>query len=303
MDNKKDIGKVFKEELGDFKKSPDNLIWNDIEKELDKSKDPKRFYWLLLTSLAALFMGLTVMGVYTFRNSKNNNKLQHTDSITHQEQQETCEEVITQTEKKITPNINKTASSRKEIKDTPLLNTTKPNAYTTQETSSTNNKLANNIISKKNKKTKANTKLNITKSDSYKTKEKQLNTSQENSAPDYKLANNINSKRNQKTTAINSGTTLVENNDYQSKNEGVKTKTTETVRRKKNTDTTISNRLKQLVASDNIEKTKNDTLGISATNKKEEILKKAPKDSLISPKPVKNTMFDGLNLGVHVIIK
>jgi len=63
----------------------------------------------------------------------------------------------------------------------------------------------------------------------------------------------------------------------------------------------MSNRLKQIVVSDSLEKIKNDTVSAIATNKKEKTLKKHSKDSLITLSPVKNTMFDGLNLGVHVI--
>jgi len=138
MDNKKDIGRVFKEELGDLKKSPNRIVWNDIESELDKSEDSKGFYWLRLSSIAALFIGLATIGFYTFSDISNNNNPQNIESITSYEEEETCDEVRTGNQKTITSTSNKTSNFGKETKDTSKFNTTKSTAYKTQENSSTN---------------------------------------------------------------------------------------------------------------------------------------------------------------------
>ncbi|WP_157998146.1 hypothetical protein [Aquimarina agarivorans] len=38
MDNKKDIGKIFKERLSDFERSSENITWDHIEVKLNKRK-------------------------------------------------------------------------------------------------------------------------------------------------------------------------------------------------------------------------------------------------------------------------
>ncbi|WP_299215437.1 hypothetical protein [uncultured Aquimarina sp.] len=262
MDNKKDIGKAFKEQLRDFKKSPNNLIWNDIETALDKEEDSKGFYWLQLTSITALLITLTIIGVYTFKDSTNINKPQNIDSITHQEQSEKCDEIITNNQKETFTNIDKIADSEKEIKDT--------------------------------------TKLNTVKSDSYKTQEKKLNTSQENRSTNYKLANNVDSKNDKKIATIDDNPTSAKNKVSKTKDLEIKNKTTEIFKHKTSNDTTISGKLKHIVISDSIEKIKNDTLLITTIDQKEKNLKKPSKDTLIFLNPIKNKIFDKLNFGVHI---
>ena len=49
MDSKKEIGKIFKENLKDLDISPTSKVWEDLETSLDNNKSKnKRFLWLLL---------------------------------------------------------------------------------------------------------------------------------------------------------------------------------------------------------------------------------------------------------------
>ncbi|MCG2610691.1 hypothetical protein LZZ90_04135 [Flavobacterium sp. SM15] len=59
MENKKDIGKAFRERLDLLEKSPDAALWNKIEKDLHKKNKKKYFLWLFLAgcfTLTTLFI-------------------------------------------------------------------------------------------------------------------------------------------------------------------------------------------------------------------------------------------------------
>lgn len=56
MDDKKDLGELFKERLKDAKITPKDMLWADIEKTLDRKKRT-RLYFICLASLLGLFLG------------------------------------------------------------------------------------------------------------------------------------------------------------------------------------------------------------------------------------------------------
>ncbi|WP_378182892.1 hypothetical protein [Aquimarina sp. SS2-1] len=71
MGNKKDIGNFFREELGDLKQSPENLIWKDLEKQLDKKDAQRKRNIAILLSTAS--MALIILFI-TFKEQFNTNE-------------------------------------------------------------------------------------------------------------------------------------------------------------------------------------------------------------------------------------
>lgn len=67
MENRKDIGKALKDKLENLDKSPSDALWNSIEKDLDKKKKRRIFFWLFPT---LLIIGLTTSAL--FFNKKEN---------------------------------------------------------------------------------------------------------------------------------------------------------------------------------------------------------------------------------------
>ncbi|WP_299617639.1 hypothetical protein [uncultured Tenacibaculum sp.] len=71
MKNSKDIGLVFKESIETLNNIPDDIVWTNIERELDKEKKRRRFILLLL------FLALSIGGIILVSKIKNNDKKQH----------------------------------------------------------------------------------------------------------------------------------------------------------------------------------------------------------------------------------
>ena len=67
MENRKDIGKKFKEKLAHLEKSPSNDLWNLIEKDLNKKKKRRIFFWFFP---ALLVVGLTA-SILLFNQKQN----------------------------------------------------------------------------------------------------------------------------------------------------------------------------------------------------------------------------------------
>ncbi len=70
MKEKKNIDRLFQEQLRDFEASPNNQVWLNIEAELRKDKKRKVIpLWLKCSGIAAAFL----LGLLTFKNNKNLN--------------------------------------------------------------------------------------------------------------------------------------------------------------------------------------------------------------------------------------
>ena len=57
MENRKDIGKIFREKLNDFEKEPNDVVWNSIHAELQKKKKRKIIYipfWMKTAGVLSL---------------------------------------------------------------------------------------------------------------------------------------------------------------------------------------------------------------------------------------------------------
>jgi len=71
MENKKDLGKLFKERLADTEIAPEKTLWSDIEQTLDRKKR-RRFYIIWIASLLSVFLGgFLLMQIVTEEPVKN----------------------------------------------------------------------------------------------------------------------------------------------------------------------------------------------------------------------------------------
>lgn len=64
MENKKDIGKAFKEKLDELQKSPSNAVWNSISKQLVETKNDKqpKIWW----KKAGYVLGITLVATLSY---------------------------------------------------------------------------------------------------------------------------------------------------------------------------------------------------------------------------------------------
>lgn len=126
MVKKKDIGKVFKEQLEGFEKSPENISWEMIESQLHTDQGPKSGFWIRFTILISFLLLIIGGGTYIYLNHiPNQNKDQEQNSnITDINRIEDCEETTKMTNKRITKKtistINTNAINTKTPSDTTI---------------------------------------------------------------------------------------------------------------------------------------------------------------------------------------
>lgn len=77
MDNKKHIDRLFQEKLKDFEAVPDNSVWENISKELNKDKRDRKIipFWWRFGGVAAGLVLIITLGINFFPN--NNNAIQN----------------------------------------------------------------------------------------------------------------------------------------------------------------------------------------------------------------------------------
>ncbi len=144
MENKKDIGKVFKDKLEQLDKTPSNRLWADIEKDLDAKKKRRPIFWLF-PILFALGLGL---GAYYYFTDYSKN------SITKKEKKDDSNQINTEAttqlndsevfENQTDENTNRIVSKNSngdEIENENITND-----------GNTNNRLNSNVIQTKNAK-------------------------------------------------------------------------------------------------------------------------------------------------------
>ncbi|WP_108801873.1 hypothetical protein [Aquimarina sp. Aq107] len=297
MDNGKDIGKVFKEHLGDFNKSPENVIWKDLEAELDKTNTSKRIYWLRIIGIAALFIMIIVTGVFTFIEPSNKNKPSYTDIFIQQDQNENCNEIDNNPNGEITNNTNQLFSSDNEkIEDKSILNKTEPNhndfrkkdtieiisvTTTTSDKTVPQNVPNPALVTNQNKIANSNTSII---SDSI----------------PKKIMNGLISEKSNKTKRAKNYNQASANIPSTKTNQNNKS---EPFKRTISKDTIFLGAPNQSIVSDNQENKiiKNDTIPTDVITENNEILKKTSKDTLIYLKPVQKKMFKNFNFAVHAI--
>lgn len=146
MENRNDIGKVFKDKLAHLDKHPNDNLWNSIEKDLDKKKKKRQFFWF--------FFALFLSGIATsivFINQKQNSS---------------------STDKKETFEFNvKTSTSSSIAIPTPTTKTDKSNTKITDSTNESKNlelPTKSTIQETKQKRIEKKTNTTITKNSSSK---------------------------------------------------------------------------------------------------------------------------------------
>ena len=66
MENKKDIGKIFREKLNNFEKDPNDSVWNSIHAELQKKKKRKIIYipfWMKTAGVLTLVVLISIFSI------------------------------------------------------------------------------------------------------------------------------------------------------------------------------------------------------------------------------------------------
>ena len=69
MENKKDIGKIFREKLNDFEKEPNDSVWNSIHAELQEKKKRRIIYipfWMKTAGILSLVVLISIFSIDAF---------------------------------------------------------------------------------------------------------------------------------------------------------------------------------------------------------------------------------------------
>lgn len=76
METRKDIGQAFKERLSEFKDSPNNLVWENIETELKKDKDDSKIFplWFNYSKVGIILLLLLFINRESLINSSYEEK-------------------------------------------------------------------------------------------------------------------------------------------------------------------------------------------------------------------------------------
>lgn len=76
MENNKDIGKAFRDQLNALEKSPSNDLWAKIENDLDSGKKRRRFAWLFVLLISS-GLGFGIYHYIAEENNTNNKTIIH----------------------------------------------------------------------------------------------------------------------------------------------------------------------------------------------------------------------------------
>lgn len=271
MENKKDIGKLFKDNLSQLDYSPSEMVWDKIETDLKKDKRKRRFFfWIFFSSL--IIIGITSYSYYHFNsvNEETNNGTNSTGLNSNTNQNNNTDSNITE-ETVISNNSQNNNTVSNNSKENVISNNSRNN-----NTNNDNN--SNNFNSTKKSDLKYNSKNNSNKTNatkkslvsnsrtksgkksSYETNvaKKSLvsNTNQTKETSNFK--NNRNSK-NKKASSINS----TDYNLYSNTNKVVKNIAT----KKKNRSKTLNNnKTESINFSKNSSSTYNSTTSLSENN-------------------------------------
>ena len=79
MENKNEIGKIFKDKLVLLDKKPSDNLWASIETDLNKKRKRKILFWLLPTLLSAVIATSILFLVQTEKDKTNNENFQEKD--------------------------------------------------------------------------------------------------------------------------------------------------------------------------------------------------------------------------------
>ena len=306
MENRNEIGKVFKEKLSHLDKSPSDALWTSIKKDLDKKKKRRFLFWIF-PSLLLLGVATTLIISLSDSDSKTNTNLDKKSSTTLKNN--SSDEVSNAT----TSSKNESTSTNQISTNSNLESDSKSNSKSNSEAiSSETNK--NSSISDAKSKSNSNSKaaqseINKISTTKKSTSKKAVNKSKKliSSSEDYedyevtqkykgvvkKNKNILATKKNKmaKTTSYNKKSKLVKNNNKNSN----QTTSTLLIENSKS----IAAKEKQTEAinsSTQIVESKTDTSKINITDKKIITLKKKKEikenDSLPKIDSVKTEKYD-----------
>jgi len=232
MENKKDIGKLFKDNLSQLDYSPSEMVWDKIETDLKKDKRKRRFFfWIFL--FAILIIGTACYSYYHFNsiqteknNTKDNNTIYNSENSINSENVENPTNEI-KTENKLNNSDSNTKANTN--------SNSNANSNKGQNNQLNNNKNSNTKyktgFSNSNSSGKINSKLNSNFNES-KIKTNKSNTKNKSSLSDVKSSgskkysvnkNNRDSKYNSSISDVKTGSSKkvsAHKNSRNSKNKG-----------------------------------------------------------------------------------
>lgn len=191
MENKKDIGKLFKDNLSQLDYSPSEMVWDKIETDLKKDKKKRRFFfWFFLSSI--LIIGTTCYSYYYLNSIQEQKNIEksHTNTTRNQNQENSY--------RLIDSNSNVNSNNNKEINN--KLHNTNPNTISNEieRKKSNNTKTSNKNLNPFNQKAVSN--KNQNKIANKKTKRNSNNSIESNNK------NFIENSKGRKTNYFNSKT-------------------------------------------------------------------------------------------------
>lgn len=191
MESKKNIGKLFRDNLDQMDFSPSEKVWDRIEIDLEKKKKKRRFlFWLFFTIITTSMLTSGAVVYFSNNQTKTDTSIENTVSNT--------------TNSRDKSNQNKSNSSSKQSAIKSYSNTVLENndsklnsKISTKKTNTkkTNTTKTNKLISKKG---------NMTSNTSYQSSFSKLNSSNKVSKP-FKYAKNSNSRKNKNNATSSKG--------------------------------------------------------------------------------------------------
>lgn len=183
MENKKDIGKLFKDNLSQLDYSPSEMVWDKIETDLKKDKKKRRFFfWFFLSSI--LIIGTSCYSYYYFNSTQEekNNIKSNTNPKGNQQQENTNK--LINSESKVNSKNQKEINTEL-VNSNPNFNSNKierKKSNNTEATYKSLNRFNQRVVSNKNKNIK-NERNNINSNKNFlkNSKEKKVGTNYFNS--------------------------------------------------------------------------------------------------------------------------
>ncbi len=116
MASKKDIGKIFSEELNDFKASPTRVSWKNIEAGLKPKERYRMPYWILSIGLISIAVGTAII-LNLSSNPNTNDKVTDTE-ITIENCEESIITEVLEIENIVEQNLPESLSESNKVKNT-----------------------------------------------------------------------------------------------------------------------------------------------------------------------------------------
>ncbi|WP_010183002.1 hypothetical protein [Aquimarina agarilytica] len=281
MNNKKDIGKIFKERLSDFERSSENITWDHIEIKLNKRKKNKPTYFSKLVGLSIIVLLLSGI-VIVQRNTILTGTFLKTNSFEDKTTNDSCYD------------------SSSEVKEALKNASNKQNKQVKIVSASSNKIILQDSIQKDKKNKLANTTANLVNTRIKKTtNHNPIGTKTRYSSPYTKKGSKHINSSSLKPKSIAEKVNKNQKNNLN----GIITNTTKKIIEKTgivSTPTDKKNSLSGAITAFNTPNEEN-LNPKKVLIKKDSIPKKTKKDTLLYLKPIQNEKVQKLNLTIHTI--